>query len=108
MAKYTLRITLPDGREPVPNSASGQIGAAGVIPPMGFTCSVAEWGRRLSIHLNGLSKGGEHTFGVISEPASMPLNGGFWPLDPGWSLLSTSEIDVPLTRTRASLALVKT
>ncbi|MBS1859310.1 MAG: hypothetical protein JST11_28305 [Acidobacteria bacterium] len=57
MANYTLRITLPDGRD----------GAAGLIPPMGFTSSVAEWGRRLSVHLDGFSNDGQHIFGVISE-----------------------------------------
>jgi hypothetical protein len=56
-ANYTLRITLPDGRD----------GAAGLIPPMGFTSSVAEWGRRLSVHLDGFSNDGQHIFGVISE-----------------------------------------
>ena len=42
-ANYTLQIVLPDGRD----------GAAGLIPPMGFTSSVGEWGRRLSVHLDG-------------------------------------------------------
>lgn len=57
MASYTLRITLPDGRD----------GAAGLIPSMGFTASDGEWGRRLSVHLDGFSKDGKHIFGVISE-----------------------------------------
>jgi hypothetical protein len=57
MANYTLRITLPDGRD----------GAAGLIPPMGFTGSVGEWGRRLSVHLDGFSNDGQHIFGVIAE-----------------------------------------
>jgi hypothetical protein len=57
MANYTLRITLPDGRD----------AAAGPIPPMGFTSSIAEWGRRLSVHLDGFSNDGRHVFGVISE-----------------------------------------
>lgn len=56
-ANYTLRITLTDGRD----------GAAGLIPPMGFTSSVGEWGRRLSVHLDGFSTDGQHIFGVISE-----------------------------------------
>jgi hypothetical protein len=56
-AHYMLRITLPDGRD----------GAAGLIPPMGFASSVAEWGRRLSVHLDGFSNDGQHVFGVISE-----------------------------------------
>jgi hypothetical protein len=56
-ANYTLRVTLPDGRD----------GAAGLIPPLGFTSSVAEWGRRLSVHLDGFSNDGQHIFGVISE-----------------------------------------
>jgi hypothetical protein len=56
-ANYTLQITLPDGRD----------GAAGLIPPVGFTSSVAEWGRRLSVHLDGFSNDGQHIFGVISE-----------------------------------------
>jgi hypothetical protein len=56
-ANYTLQIVLPDGRD----------GAAGLIPPMGFTSSVGEWGRRLSVHLDGFSNDGQHIFGVISE-----------------------------------------
>lgn len=56
-AHYTLRITLPDGRD----------GAAGLLPPLGFTSSGAEWGRRLSVHLDGFSVDGQHIFGVISE-----------------------------------------
>lgn len=57
MASYTLRITLPDGRD----------GAAGLIPPMDFISSDAEWGRPLSVHLDGFSKDGKHIFGVITE-----------------------------------------
>ena len=57
MANYTLRITLPDGRD----------AAAGLIPPMGFIASIGEWGRRLSVHLDGFSDDGQHIFGVISE-----------------------------------------
>jgi hypothetical protein len=57
MANYSLRITLPDGRD----------GAAGLIPPMGFISSIGEWGRRLSVHLDGFSDDGKHIFGVISE-----------------------------------------
>jgi hypothetical protein len=34
---------------------------------MGFTASDGEWGRRLSVHLDGFSKDGKHIFGVISE-----------------------------------------
>ena len=34
---------------------------------MGFTNSTAEWGRRLSAHLDGFSNDGQHLFGVISE-----------------------------------------
>jgi len=56
-AKYTLRITLPDGRD----------GAAGLIPAIGFITSVAEWERRLAVHLDGFSNDGQHIFGVISE-----------------------------------------
>ena len=56
MATYTLRITFPDGRH-----------AAGLTPPMDFTASDGEWGRRLSVHLDGFSKDGKHIFGVISE-----------------------------------------
>ena len=56
MAKYYLRITLPDGREEAPGSS-----------PMGFSNSIAEWGRRLSVHLDGFSSDGQHIFGVISE-----------------------------------------
>ena len=57
MANYSLRITLPDGSD----------GAAGLIPPMGFISSIAEWGRRLSVHLDGFSDDGQHIFGVIAE-----------------------------------------
>ncbi len=57
MANYTLRIMLPDGRD----------GATGLIPPMGFTASIGEWGRRLSVHLDGFSRDGQHIFGVFSE-----------------------------------------
>jgi hypothetical protein len=56
MANYHLRITLPTGREEASDSS-----------PMGFTNSVAEWGRRLSVHLDGFSSDGQHIFGVISE-----------------------------------------
>lgn len=63
MASYTLRITLPDGRD----------GAVGLIPPMGFTASDGEWGRRLSVHLDGFSKDGKHIFGVISEGGKYSL-----------------------------------
>jgi hypothetical protein len=56
MASYHLRITLPDGRQEVPFRS-----------PMGFVNSTAEWGRRLSIHLDGFSNDGQHVFGVISE-----------------------------------------
>jgi len=54
---YALRITLPDGQD----------AAAGLIPPIGFTSSDGEWGRRLSVHLDGFSNDGQHIFGVISE-----------------------------------------
>ena len=57
MVNYTLRITLPDGRD----------GAAGLIPAMGFIGSVGEWGRRLSVHLDGFSNDGHNIFGVIAE-----------------------------------------
>lgn len=57
LASYTLRITLPDGRD----------AAAGLIPTAGFAASSAEWGRKLSIHLDGFSKDGKHIFGIISE-----------------------------------------
>jgi len=62
MANYSLRITLPDGRD----------AAAGLIPPMGFFATIGDWGRRLSVHLDGFSADGQHIFGVISEggPAS--------------------------------------
>ena len=63
MANYTLRIALPDGSD----------GAAGLIPPAGFTASSGEWGRRLSIHLGGFSKDGKHIFGVISEGGRYPF-----------------------------------
>jgi hypothetical protein len=56
-ANYGLRITLPDGRD----------GAAGLLPGGGFTSSVGEWGRRLSVHLDGFSHDGQQIFGVISE-----------------------------------------
>jgi hypothetical protein len=55
-ANYHLRITLPDGREEAADSS-----------PIGFTNSIAEWGRRLSVHLDGFSRDGQHIFGVISE-----------------------------------------
>jgi hypothetical protein len=57
MANYTLRITLPDGRD----------AAAGLIPPMGFIASIGKWGRRLSVQLDGFSDDGQHIFGLISE-----------------------------------------
>ncbi len=56
MAEYHLHITLPNGREEVDETAS-----------YGFTNSIAEWGRRLSLHLDGFSNDGQHIFGVISE-----------------------------------------
>ena len=56
-ASYTLRITLKDGR----------VDATGLIPPMRFTSSIGEWGRRLSLHLDGFSTDGQHILGVISE-----------------------------------------
>jgi hypothetical protein len=34
---------------------------------MGFISSDGEWGRRLSVHLDGFSDDGQHIFGVISE-----------------------------------------
>src|SRR4051794_23203003 len=55
MAEYHLHVTLPDGREEAPDTGYG------------FTNSTAEWGRRLSVHLDGSSKDGQHIFGVISE-----------------------------------------
>jgi hypothetical protein len=55
MAEYHRHITLPDGREEAPD------------PGYGFTNSDAEWGRRLSVHLDGFSNDGQHVFGVISE-----------------------------------------
>ena len=57
MANYTLRVTLPDGRDAV----------AGLIPPEGFISSIGEWGRRISVHLDGFSIDGQHILGVISE-----------------------------------------
>ena len=56
MASYYLRITLPDGRKEAPDNL-----------PFGFASSIAAWGRRLSVHLDGFSKDGQHIFGVISE-----------------------------------------
>jgi hypothetical protein len=55
MAEYHLHITLPDGREEAPETGRG------------FTSSIAEWGRRLSVHLDGFSGDGQHILGVISE-----------------------------------------
>ena len=55
MAEYHLHITLPDGREEAPDTGYG------------FTNSQAEWGRRVSVHLDGFSNDGQHIFGVISE-----------------------------------------
>src|ERR1700730_9013023 len=43
MAEYHLHITLPDGREEAPDTGYG------------FTNSQAEWGRRVSVHLDGFS-----------------------------------------------------
>jgi hypothetical protein len=56
-ADYSLRIVLPDGREEV----------GGLIPPSGFMTSIGQWGRRLTLHLDGFSADGQHVFGVISE-----------------------------------------
>ena len=58
MAEYRLHITPPDGREEGRETGDG------------FANSIAGWGRRLSVHLNGFSKDGQHVFGVISEAAS--------------------------------------
>ena len=58
MANYFLRITLPDGSRDI---------APGPMPPMGFSSSDAEWGRRISVHLDGFSNDGQHVFGVIAE-----------------------------------------
>lgn len=55
MAEYHLHVTLPDGHEEAPDTGYG------------FTNSIAEWGRRLSVHLDGFSNDGQHIFGVISE-----------------------------------------
>lgn len=55
MAEYHLHITLPDGREEARETGYG------------FANSIAGWGRRLSVHLDGFSKDGQHVFGVISE-----------------------------------------
>lgn len=56
-ADYSLQITPPDGRS----------GAVGMIPSTAFTSSVAEWGRRLSVNLDGFSNDGQNIYGVISE-----------------------------------------
>ena len=55
MAEYHLHITLPDGHEEAPDTGYG------------FTNSIAEWGRRVSVHLDGFSNDGQHILGVISE-----------------------------------------
>lgn len=55
MAEYHLRITLPDGHEEAPDTGYG------------FTNSIAEWGRRVSVHLNGFSNDGQHILRVLSE-----------------------------------------
>ena len=55
MAEYHLRITLPDGRKEAPDTGYG------------FANTIAESGRRLSVHLDGFSNDGQHIFGVISE-----------------------------------------
>lgn len=57
MADYTLRITPPNGGD----------AAERLTPPTGFLSSIGEWGRRLSVHLDGFSDDGRHIFGVISE-----------------------------------------
>ncbi len=56
MASYYLRIKFPDGRTTQ-------------VPPTGygFENNDAEWDRRLSVHLDGFSKDGQHIYGVISE-----------------------------------------
>ena len=55
MAEYHLHITLPDGHEEATDTGYG------------FTNSIDEWGRRISVHLDGFSNDGQHVFGVISE-----------------------------------------
>lgn len=55
MAEYHLHITLPDVHEEAPDNGYG------------FTNSIAEWGRRFSVHLDGFPNDGKHIFGVISE-----------------------------------------
>ena len=55
MAEYHLHITLPDGHEEAPDTGYG------------FTNSLADWGRRVSVHLDGFSNDGQHVFGAISE-----------------------------------------
>jgi hypothetical protein len=44
---------------------------------MGFTSGVAEWARRISLHLDGFSNDGQHIFGVISCGAK-PLTASRW------------------------------
>jgi hypothetical protein len=55
MAEYHLHITLPDGHEEAPDTGYG------------FTNSIADWGRRVSVHLDGFSNDGQHILGVLSE-----------------------------------------
>lgn len=63
MASYYLRITFPDGRTTQ-------------LPPAtsyGFGNNDGEWGRRLSVHLDGFSRDGRHIYGVISEGGKYSL-----------------------------------
>jgi hypothetical protein len=98
MANYHLRITLPDGREETPDSS-----------PMGFSNSAAEWGRRLSVHLDGFSSDGQRIFGVISESGKYSFvhvfdfrRGGASveiPVKLGWSYLRAAKCGTSLAVT---------
>ncbi|HLY17405.1 MAG TPA: hypothetical protein VKR61_09275 [Bryobacteraceae bacterium] len=57
MAEYSLLITSSDG-----------MGADH------FFASDGEWGRKLSVHLDGFSRDGKHIFGIISEGGKFSID----------------------------------
>lgn len=56
------------------------VGAPPVVnqPPMGFFVSDNDWGRTLSVHLDGYSRDGQRLFGIISEKGEHPFTFLFW------------------------------
>ena len=78
MAEYHLHVTLPDGHEEAPDTGYG------------FTNSIAEWGRRVSVHLDGFSNDG-----VVLEPntANQCRIDHRWVLDRAGKLRDASKND---------------